>query len=96
MINIGEISKPGVSERPVKSKRSTSNSELVTPAESIDAQAKYSPESQHKNGGSGASKDLERQKNKQENTEQVEVQIDDTTYDEKGIQHQHGRLDIEA
>ena len=70
------------------------------PAESIDAQAKFSSESQHKNGGSGASKDLERQKNKQKNTEQVEVQIDqqidDTIYDEKGIQHQHGHLDIEA
>lgn len=44
MVNIGEITKPSVGVTPVKPRRSTTDSELTTPADNIGATVKVSSE----------------------------------------------------
>ena len=57
MINIGEISKPSVSETRVKPKRSKEDAERVVATESIDASAKVSAQLQKKSRDKKQAKD---------------------------------------
>jgi len=108
MINIGEISKPSVSESPVKPRRALQDSELVAATESIDATSKVSAQLQHKNNKKAKNKFA--QKNEDSAAEETPANSmdgnlslsdlkafeEDTIYDEKGHQKHHSELDVKA
>ena len=94
MVNIGEISKPSVSESPVRPKRSTSDSELVVPADDVGSPAKVSTPMHQENR---KNKHNKKQQTDLEDTEALDNKLhDDDFYDETGHQQHHGELDVKA
>ena len=96
MINIGEISKPSVSESPVRPKRSTSEGELVVPADSVESPAKVSNSMVDKKNQKKKAKIVEKAVEKDSNEQHDNKLHDDDLYDESGHQEHHGQLDIKA
>ena len=92
MINIGEISKPSVSESPVRPKRSTSDGELVTPADSVELSTKVS--TPYKKDPRKAKKQSKTDNEVVETTENQQLDVE--LYDETGHQEHHGGIDLKA
>ena len=90
MINIGEISKPSVSESPVRPKRSTSDGELVTPVDSVVPPSKVSTKNKK-----DSNKKRKFKKSETASTISSDKQLhDDDFYDETGHQEHHGEIDL--
>lgn len=104
MINIGEISKPSVSESRVSPARSSENAERVTAIESLDATSKVSSQLEQKNKKrktkhlKGEDKDSLTKKTlvDAETQQTPAIEEGDDIYDEKGGQFHHASLDVKA
>jgi len=111
MINIGSVTKPNLSDSPVKSKRAIRDGELVIPAGIIDPQAKTPSKSKQKHKRKDepkeSSRDLSTHDEQLSQQEQAELSSEspnsgdetyhsDGSYDDQYLQSHQSHLDIEA